>query len=104
MIEVGKNGNFSPLSETALSNFVMEITGDRFSLPSNDGGRLHLDNATFPTAMDQIGDDGETHHCIARLVDGQLEICQAEVNRPRPKDFARSRRDDASLVRFTRGR
>jgi uncharacterized protein (TIGR03067 family) len=103
MVEVGKNGRFSPVVETALSNFVMEIAGDRFSLPSNEGGRLHLDNGTFPTAMDQIGDDGDIHRCIARLIDGQLEICQGDVNKPRPKDFSRSRRDDASLVRFSRG-
>lgn len=103
MIEVGKNGKFAPIFETALSNFVMEIAGDRFSFSSNEGGRLHIDNATFPTAMDQIGDDGDTHRCIVRLIDGLLEICQGDVNKPRPKDFARARRDDASLVKFSRG-
>ena len=103
MIEAGKNGSFAPIHELALSNFVMEITGDRFTLPGSDqGGRLHVDDSSFPTVMDRICDDGDIHRCIARFVDGQLEICQGDANKSRPMDFSRSRKDDASLVRFAR--
>jgi uncharacterized protein (TIGR03067 family) len=103
MIECGKNGKFAPIFELALSNFVMEISGDRFTLAgSNEGGRLQIDGSSFPTVMDQICDDGDIHRCIARLVDGQLEICQGDANKPRPADFSRSRKDDATLTRFSR--
>lgn len=103
MIQCGRNGRFAPLEEIALADVRMQIRGDRFEMPgSGSKGRLVLHSGQLPTAMDQCGDDGSMHRCLVRMVDHNLEICQAEDGDPRPTDFSPKRRDNATLTRFTR--
>lgn len=101
MLECGRRGNFAPIEEIALANVVMEISGDRFSMiKSGEGERIRVDDAVFPTKLDLIDDRGEVTPCIARFIGDQLEMCQAEPGDNRPSDFSRSRRNEATVVRF----
>ena len=103
MTSVGRNGNFAPSTVIEETNLLMSIEGPRYSV-ENSTGRLILTPAADGVQMDQIEDDGDTHHCIARLRNDELEICQADVGQQRPTDFRPDRTDDASLTRFARVR
>jgi len=59
-------------------------------------------NDLDPNQLDQHDDNGDTHLCIVRMRNGLLEICQAEVGKPRPTDFDHMRSDGASLTLFKR--
>jgi uncharacterized protein (TIGR03067 family) len=103
MVSVGRNGNFAPKHVIEEGNVVMEITGSEFRLvDTHEGGKLKLDNSVSPNHMDQLVDDGDVHHCVVRFRSRELEICQAEAGKKRPKDFSSQRHDGASLTRFQR--
>lgn len=101
MVSVGRNGNFAPQHVIEKGNLVMTITADRYLLNgTQEGGRLKICGGSMPTQMDQLGDDGDSHLCIVRIRNKELEICQAEVGGKRPSDFRAMRSDGASLTRF----
>lgn len=103
MLECGRRGNFAPIEEIALANVVMEISGDRFSMiKSGESGTIRLDESVFPTKLDLIDEGGDVTPCIARFIGDHLEMCQAEPGDNRPSDFSRSRRNEATVVRFYR--
>lgn len=103
MLECGKRGRFAPVEELALADVRMKVLGDRLTmLGSGATDILHLNGSTFPTELDQVGPDGEVTRCIARMINGQLELSQADVGKPRPTDFSRLRSNPNTVVRFTR--
>ncbi len=63
---------------------------------------IEVKNDVVPNHLDQTDEDGDKHLCLVRLRINHLEMCQAEVGKPRPKDFNPKRRDGASLVLFER--
>ncbi len=81
------------------SDLQMRVQGNRYSV-NDSGGTLILKPASDGMELDQIGDDGDTHLCLARLRNNQLEICQAEVGKERPTDFNPER--SAGLARSQR--
>jgi uncharacterized protein (TIGR03067 family) len=108
MVSVGKNGNFAPPQFIANTRIFMLIDGDTYKVETNgsigDVGKLVLDTTKSPVCFDQVitggSDAGKTHLGIVRFRDGLLENCQAEKGNPRPKDFNRNRKDNASLASF----
>jgi len=110
MISCGQQGNFAPKDMLAAANIVLRIEGNKYFTSAggtvDEKGALHVDSSKQPVRFDQhieFGEDaGSVHKGIVRLRDGQLEHCQGEVGQPRPKDFARKRKDTASLVLFQR--
>ncbi|EAQ79740.1 TIGR03067 domain-containing protein [Blastopirellula marina] len=103
MVSVGRNGNFAPQEMIDKGNVIMSITGDRFCLEnSGERGKLKLKNHLLPTHMDQLSDNGSPLLCIVRFIDGELEICQGDSGKKRPRHFARDRFDGASLARFAK--
>lgn len=108
VVSLGRNGRFAPESHLASANMTFSISGRQFENLA-ESGTLELEKVTSSTSelpeavvthMDQRGSTGDLHKCIVRLVNGQMEVCQAEVGKPRPVDFKRKRKDGASLVRF----
>jgi uncharacterized protein (TIGR03067 family) len=103
VLEMGKRGRFAPIEELALANMRMRVSGECLTmLGSGETDKLIVNTTNFPTELDQIGADGETTRCIARMIDGQLELCQADPGKPRPLDFSRSRSNENTIVRFVR--
>ena len=103
MVSVGRRGNFAPPEVLQSSEVVFEINGDAFTIPhTGTTGRLMLSTSHTPVHLDQLNDDGDNHKCIARIRNGELEICQAENGDERPANFNPNRHDNASLTRFTR--
>ncbi len=103
VLEMGKRGRFAPVEELALANMRMRVSANRLTmLGSNETDQLKVNTSVFPTEIDQIGTDGETTRCIARLIDGQLELCQADPGKPRPVDFSRGCSNKNTIVRFVR--
>jgi uncharacterized protein (TIGR03067 family) len=108
MVSVGKNGNFAPPQFIANAKIFMIIQGDQYSIVNDgdagDRGTIRLDASQKPAHFDQhisAGKDaGKVHLGIVRFRDGMLENCQADKGRERPKDFARNRKDGASLACF----
>jgi uncharacterized protein (TIGR03067 family) len=108
MVSVGKNGNFAPPQFFANTKIFLLIEGDKYSVETNgnlgDVGKLVIDTSKSPVFFDQVvtggSDAGKTHLGIVRFRDGLLENCQAEKGNPRPKDFNRKRKDNASLASF----
>jgi uncharacterized protein (TIGR03067 family) len=101
MVSVGKNGNFAPSMVMQNSDLRMVIDGERYSV-NGSAGKIVLRSEGTSTIMDQLDDNGDTHLCIVRLRNDELEICQGEVGDSRPVDFNPERSDDASLTRFAR--
>tara|TARA_R110002072_G_scaffold302332_1_gene484757 strand:- start:58 stop:570 length:513 start_codon:yes stop_codon:yes gene_type:complete len=103
MLECGKRGRFAPIEEIALANVRMLIDGTNLLMvDSGEKDAISLDESTFPTEFDQVDDDGAVTRGIARFLDGQLELCQADAGKPRPSDFSRARSNPNTVVRFTR--
>jgi uncharacterized protein (TIGR03067 family) len=103
VLEMGKRGRFAPIEELALADLRMRVSGDRLTmLRSGETDKLKLNAATFPTELDQLGTDGKTTLCIARMLDGQLELCQADPGDGRPSNFSRDRSNKNTVVRFVR--
>ncbi len=108
MVSVGKNGNFAPPAVIASKKTFLIIQGDQYSVITNDAkgdaGTIKLDTSKSPVHFDQHitsgSDKGQVHLGIVRFRVGLLENCQGDIGDPRPKDFARKRKDDASLVCF----
>ena len=103
MISVGRNGNFAPKDVIEQSNFAIAIVGNTLTVTNSlEMSTIELNSSVVPNQLDQTDQDGDKHLCIVRLRNGYLEICQGEAGRSRPKDFARRRRDGASLTLFER--
>lgn len=103
MISVGRNGNFAPKEVIEKSNFTIAIVSNTLTDTSAlTMSTIEVNNDVVPNHLDQTDEDGETHLCLVRLRNNHLEMCQAEVGKPRPIDFNRKRRDGASLVLFER--
>jgi uncharacterized protein (TIGR03067 family) len=109
MISVGRNGNFAPPDRVLAGEIYLSIRGNKFSVTGagklQDQGTVRFDGAQTPAHFDQhsTGPDGMSVRLgIIRLEDDELECCQGEPGSPRPKDFARNRRDGANLARFRR--
>lgn len=103
VLEMGKRGRFAPIEELALADMRMRVSGERLTMiTSGETDTLKLNVATFPTEMDQIGIHGETTRCIARMIDGHFEICQADAGQARPTSFSRERSNKNTIVRFVR--
>jgi uncharacterized protein (TIGR03067 family) len=110
MVSCGQQGNFGPKDMILAANIVIKIEGDRYSTSIRgeveETGTLRVDSSRQPVHFDQHVESGEdagnVHRGIVRLRNGQLEHCQGEIGQPRPKDFARKRKDTASLALFQR--
>ena len=84
------------------SAIAIAIIGNTFTVTNTlKLSTVEIRNDVIPNELDQTADDdGSTHLCIVRLRNGMLEICQAEVGKPRPTDFNHQRIDGASLTLF----
>jgi len=103
MVSVGRNGNFAPPEVLQNASVGFVVSGARFFIEATNGtGTLKVDRSFSPVHLDQCDDDGDTHLCIVRLRNGELEICQGETGSPRPETFDPNRHDNASLTRFKR--
>ncbi|MDB4766939.1 hypothetical protein OAG71_04545, partial [bacterium] len=102
MVSVGRNGNFAPPDVIKRSAIAIAIIGNTFTVTNTlKLSTVEIKNDVVPNELDQTADDdGETHLCIVRFRNGMLEICQAEVGKPRPTDFSHQRTDGASLTLF----
>ena len=103
MVSVGRNGNFAPPDVIERSAVAVAIVGNTFTLTNTlKLSTVEINNDFEPNRLDQTDETGDTHLCIVRMRNGLLEICQAEVGKPRPTDFAHNRSDGASLTLFKR--
>lgn len=101
VISVGRNGNFAPPEVIEQGNIAIAIVGNTMTLTNTlELSTIELNNDVIPNQLDQTDQDGDTHLCIIRKRDGNLELCQGEVGKPRPTNFDRQRNDGASLTMF----
>lgn len=110
MVSCGQGGRFAPKDMILGAQIILKIEGDRYTTTIrgevDEQGTLKVDTTKEPVTFDQYvktgKDAGRVHMGIVRMRKGDLEHCQAEIGQPRPKDFARKRKDTASLVLFKR--
>lgn len=103
MVSVGRNGNFAPPEIFEQRIMKLRIEGVHFIIePRNTTGTLRVDNSFQPVCLDRCDDDGDIHLCIARIRNGELEICESKIGADRPQSFDPDRKDNASLTRFKR--
>ena len=108
MISLGKNGNFAEPEDMTAANISFEIIGDKYVVTVGDStveqGTIKVDATQNPAHLDQHvseGDDlGKSHLGLVRIVDGKLQNCQGEVDKPRPASFESSDNKTANLAIF----
>jgi uncharacterized protein (TIGR03067 family) len=103
MVSVGRNGNFAPPELIEQSQVAIAIVGNTSTMTKTlELSTVKINNDFTPNHLDQTDENGDKHLCIVRMRNGLLEICQAEVDKPRPSDFDHMRSDGASLTLFKR--
>ena len=99
------NGDKVPAEE--LGSIQLKIQGNRFTLNTDSDtfeGRLRLNPATSPKAMDVSLDDGTDAAAIYEISDGQLKVCYASPDSPRPASFTSTTGSEHVLTIYKRKR
>jgi len=111
LVSLEAEGKTAPTEDIEIMGYVLTIESEFFQMTlingkTMEGGRLQLEPAARPVAIDQVIDEGSdkgtTEKGIIRIKDGRLQWSEAHPGHERPRDFSTPKGANATLAIFQR--